>query len=142
MRLTEEQFAELERRRGALAKRQASSPQKRVQALGRLKPGEMNKTEARYAEHLEAERLAGEIAWWAFEAVKLRLAPNTHLTVDFFVMRSDGRLEAHDVKGAKGMRTDDAVVKMKVAAQMFPWPFFYVYPPKKGENTGWLIEAV
>src|SRR6266567_7806807 len=58
-------------------------------ALGRLKTGEMNKTEAAYDQHLWQRFFAKEILWHKFEAVKLRLADNTFLTVDFAVMRAD-----------------------------------------------------
>jgi len=34
-----------------------------MQALGRLKTGEMNKSEANYAKHLELRKQAGEILW-------------------------------------------------------------------------------
>lgn len=110
---------------------------RRYQALGRLRNGEMNKTEARYAIYLENEKQAGRVLWYAFEAVKLKLAHNTHLTVDFFVLLADGRLEAHDVKGAKSIFTDDARAKMKIAADKFPWQFCAVYPKNKRYGEGW-----
>lgn len=62
-------------------------------------PGEMNKTEEAYAAHLALQLAAGEIAWFRFESVKLKLAEKTHLTIDFFVMTAAGDLEAHEVKG-------------------------------------------
>lgn len=105
-----------------------AAPPANVQALGRLPAGKMNKTESRYAERLEQLRLTGEVVWWKFEAVTLKLAHDTRLTVDFFVMLRSGELQAHDVKGSEAMVTDDAKVKMKVAAGMFPWAFFYCYP--------------
>jgi len=46
----------------------------------------MNKTEEAYAAHLALQLAAGEIAWFRFESVKLKLAEKTHLTIDFFVM--------------------------------------------------------
>lgn len=111
-----------------------------MQAKGRLPKGTMNATEARYASHLEQLRLAGEVLWWKFEAITLTLAPRTTITVDFALMLACGALEMHDVKGAKAIYEDDAKVKMKVAAQMFPWQFRVVFPvPKAG---GWKIEAV
>lgn len=55
-------------------------------ALGRLKTGEMNKTEAAYAAWLDALQAAGEIQWHRFEGLKLRLANNTFYTPDFAVM--------------------------------------------------------
>lgn len=44
---------------------------RRVLALGRLKSGQMNKSEAAYATALEAARIAQEIVWYAFEGVTL-----------------------------------------------------------------------
>jgi hypothetical protein len=106
-------------------------------------PGEMNKTEKSYAEQLEALRTAGVVAWWGFEKVKLRLAPKTHLTMDFVVVLASGAIEAVDVKGRKGDRywaEEDAKVKLKVAATMFPWLRFYVAWPAQG--GGWNREAI
>ncbi|WP_313453240.1 DUF1064 domain-containing protein [Stutzerimonas nitrititolerans] len=130
LRLSEQELAGLVKTgKGArAAKPSAPAGKQRIQALGRMKPGQMNKTEARYAQLLDQRKLAGEVLWYAFEAVKLKLADNTHLTVDFFVLLSNGELQAHDVKGAKAMVEDDAKAKMKVAADKFPWPFFMCYP--------------
>lgn len=47
---------------------------KQIQALGRLKTGQMNKTESAYCQHLEQRKRAGEIAWYRFEGIKLRLS--------------------------------------------------------------------
>lgn len=44
----------------------------RAFALGRLKPGTMNKTETAYGAHLALLMAAGEVLWWKFEALKLR----------------------------------------------------------------------
>lgn len=59
---------------------------RQLQALGRLKTGQMNKTESAYSQHLEMRKHAGEIAWYRFEGIKLRLADNTFYTPDFAVM--------------------------------------------------------
>jgi hypothetical protein len=114
----------------------------KLYALGRLKPGQMNKTELAYSQHLELQKRAGEIAWYAFDAVKLRLAGNTFLNVDFFVMLASGELQARDVKGSLKIITEDAAVKMKVANQYFPFRFFYAIPRPKKSGGGWdLIEV-
>ena len=89
-------------------------------ALGRLKTGEMNRTEAKYAAELELQRAAGTVAWWKFEGVKLRLADATFYTPDFNVMLADGTLEMHEIKG---FWQDDARVKIKVAASLYPFRF-------------------
>lgn len=104
-------------------------------ALGRLKVGTMNKTEERYALLLDAEKMAGRVLWWKFEGLKLRLADNTFYTPDFNVMVADGVLEMHEVKG---FWKDDARVKIKIAASMFPFRFLSFTPRKGG---GWDVET-
>ena len=89
-------------------------------ALGRLKTGDMNRSEAKYAAELELRRQAGEVAWFKFEGVKLRLADGCFYSPDFAVMLSDGTLEMHEVKG---FWQDDARVKVKVAASLYPFRF-------------------
>ncbi len=97
----------------------------RLRARGRTrKPrGTMNRLEAAYAQHLALRRSAGDLEWFAYEAVKLRLAEKTFLTVDFFLMLPSGELEAHEVKG---LMEDDAAVKLKVAASLYPFRFVLV----------------
>jgi hypothetical protein len=109
-----------------------------ILALGRLKTGQMNKTEAAYEAHLKLRKLAGEVAWYKFEAFKLRLADNTFFTVDFAVMLTDGTLEMHEVKG---FWTDDARVKIKVAADLYPFRFIAVQALPKKEGGGWRVET-
>jgi hypothetical protein len=96
------------------------SPKPACFALGRLKAGTMNKTEAAYAARLEAQRQAGDVLWWAFECLKLRLADSTFYSPDFIVLVANGTLEAHEVKG---YWQDDARAKIKIAAALFPIRF-------------------
>lgn len=98
------------------------------------KSGQMNKLEAAYAARLESLKLAGEIADYRFECIKLRLADNTFYAPDFMVLRPDGAFEVHEVKGHW---EDDARVKIKVAAAQFPFKFVAV---KKTKN-GWVREV-
>lgn len=107
---------------------------KNFKAKGRLKTGEMNKTEQLYASVLETRRIAGEIELYKFEAVKFRLADNTFYTPDFMVMLKSGEIELHEVKG--GFIMDDAKVKIKVAAEMYPFIFkLCKYNKKQWEIT-------
>lgn len=106
-------------------------------ALGRLKRGVMNKTEAAYQAHLEARKQAGEVVWYAFEAYTFKLADNTRYTPDFAVMLASGVMEFHEVKGAKAIFEDDAKVKIKVAADRFPHQFIAVFPIAKKRGGGW-----
>jgi hypothetical protein len=77
----------------------------------------MNKLEAAYSAELDLLLRAGEIRGWKFEAVKLRLADKTFYTPDFLVVLKDGSLEFHETKGHM---KDDAAVKLKVAAELYP----------------------
>lgn len=93
------------------------------------KPGEMNKTESAYAARLDVLKAAGEISDYQFEAVKLKLAKATFYTPDFVVIR-DNCIEIHEVKG---FWQDDARVKIKVAADKFPWFRFVAVKKNKKE---------
>lgn len=99
-------------------------------ALGRMGVGKKNKTETEYGLHLEMRRQAGEVAWYAFEGIKLRLADGTFYSPDYAVMLANGELEIHEVKGHW---MDDARVKIKVAAEKFPFRFLAIRKGKRGE---------
>lgn len=115
---------------------------KRHFALGRLKQGQKNRSEQRYEDEvLRPALMAGSVLWYRFEGVKLRLADNTFLTVDFAVLPASGVLEMHDVKGARAIYADDAKVKMKVAAEAYPFAFKVAFPPAR-KGAGWEIEDV
>lgn len=103
-------------------------------ALGRLKTGAMNKTEAAYERDLRDAQSLGYIIWYRFEGLKLRLADNTFYTPDFAVLASDYVLECHEVKG---FWTDDARVKIKVAADQYPFRFKAVKARSKKNGGGW-----
>ena len=84
-------------------------------------PGRMTKTERAFADRLEAQRKAGEIVSWRFEAQKFRLtdlADRTWYTPDFKVLFPDGRQEFIEVKG--GHIWEDGLVKFKIARSQFP----------------------
>ena len=116
------------------ARRHSPKP---MQALGRLKADAMNKTEEAYAAHLGLRLRAGEIAWFRFEGIKVRLADSTFYTPDFAVMRTDGAMELHEVKGHW---QDDARVKIKVAAEQYPFRFLAVKARAKRDGGGFSEE--
>jgi len=89
----------------------------------------MNGLEKLYQEYLFFRRAAGEILWYKYEGIKLRLADKTFYNPDFVVMTHEGFLEIHEVKG---FWEDDARVKIKVAAQMFPFRFLGITKTKDG----------
>ena len=108
-----------------------------LQALGRLKVGAMNQTEAASARTLELRKVSGEVAWYKFEGLKFRLADNTFYTPDFAVQLADGALEAHEVKGHW---QEDARAKIKIAADMYPLRFVAVQALPKKAGGGWKVE--
>jgi hypothetical protein len=103
----------------------------RGKARGRVKhePGRMNKLEADYSAFLCG-------VFHRFESVKFRLADKTFYTPDFMVMQSDGTIEFHEVKG---FWEDDARVKVKVFAEMYPEFVVKAITKTKGQ---WNVEVI
>ncbi len=140
LRWTEEQLAAHQKRVPALAKPAPDAAPALPVATGTVREPDMNKTEAEYAGMLEARKSGGEILWWAYEAVTLKLADNTRYTPDFLVMLADGTLEIHETKG--GFIREDGWLKLKVAAGMFPFRFFLCQKQAKKAGGGWQIRRV
>lgn len=110
---------------------------KRLYALGRLKKGQLNKTEQSYQDHLELLMRAGEILWYKFEGLTFKLADNLRYTPDFIVMNKSGELEAIEVKS---WWVGDAKAKIKMASESFPIKFTAVYAKPKKDGGGWKVE--
>lgn len=110
-------------------------------AKGRMKAGQMNRTEKAYASFLEGEKHAGRIVSFWFESVKLKIADGAcFYTPDFLVLMPDGVLELHEVKGSPFIFRDDAKVKVKACATQYPFPVKVVYPRAKKNGGGWDVE--
>ena len=111
----------------------------RLYAKGRLRAGEMNRTEAKYAAELERQKHLGHIKWYSFECVKLVIAQDEKCwyTPDFLVLAADDVLELHEVKGARAVFADDSKVKVKVTAAKYPFRVKVVFPRRNG---GWDVE--
>lgn len=95
----------------------------------------MNKTEAAYSELLEHRKIAGEIQDYRFEPFKLILCHNIpglrnemSYKPDFLVVFSDS-FELHEIKG---YWREDARLKIKMAAEKFPWFRFVGVTRTKG----------
>jgi hypothetical protein len=103
------------------AQESASLEGRRPRKKGRARrvPGQMNGYETKYSLILDERKRKGEVYDWRFEPFGLRLAPSTFYHPDFIVQMEDGGLEIHEVKG--GFVKEDAWVKLKVAASMFPY---------------------
>jgi hypothetical protein len=95
----------------------------------------MNGLETRYSLLLAARLHRGEILWWKYEAMTFKLADDTRYTPDFAVLLADGEMEMHETKGP--FFRDDAKVKIKVAAELFPFRFILVQALPKREGGGW-----
>jgi len=105
----------------------------RIRPKKRRLPGVMNKLERAYQEQLEFRKLAGEIVAYRYEAIKFRLADKTFYTPDFMVTFED-RIEFHETKG---FWEDDAKVKIKMVATLFPeFGFVAVY----WKHKQWIFE--
>lgn len=101
----------------------------------RMKPGQMNKTEAERARQLEELRECGAIIGWWFQPFRLRLAEdNAYYTVDFMTMRRDGLIELEEIKGHW---EEAALVRIKVAASLFPFTFVALTKQAKRDGGGW-----
>lgn len=101
----------------------------------------MNKQEAEYAQLLDSLVGKGELLYWSYESIKLRLADRTWYTPDFFVISADSLIEFHEFKG--GFFRDDARVKIKVAAEEFPMFRFKVIKKRaKKRGGGYDIEEI
>ena len=94
----------------------------------------MNKLETAYAQTLELMRRSGQIQWFGYESITFRLAPRTRYTPDFLVVTDLGLQECHEVKG---FWRDDARVKFKVAAEMYPMFRFLSVHKNKNSRLPW-----
>lgn len=143
LRWSEEQL-DAHLRRAPEVEPQSPAAKRLPVAVGVVSPPElnpaMNKTEAEYAGMLEERRLRGEVAWWRYEAITLKLADNTRYTPDFLVLLPDGVLEIHETKG--GFIREDGWLKLKVAAALFPFRFFLCQKASKKNGGGWSIKGV
>jgi len=84
-------------------------------AKGSTPRGQMNNTERRWAQRLDA---SGEVLWWAYETVRIRYGEGGWHSPDFVLCRLDGSLEVHETKG--GHMTDAGRTRFKAAAKALP----------------------
>ena len=103
----------------------------------RRAPGTMNKTEAAYGAHLEDRESRGEVLWYRFEGLTFKLAPDCRYTPDFLVMLPDGLMECHE---CKGFWAEDEKIKIRLAADLFPFRFVAMKKQAKKRGGGWSRE--
>ena len=93
-------------------------------------PMRMNKLEKRFEDEVLRPSVAtGGILSYKFEPIKLRMAKRTWYTPDFLAIRSDMVIVIYEVKG---YWEDDARVKWKTCAELFPEFVFVAARHSKG----------
>ena len=102
----------------------------------------MNKLESDYAAYLEQQKMANWILDYRFESFKLILVHGVpgkrnemNYTPDFMLIANDNQVQFYEVKG---YWREDARLKIKMAAELFPWFSFYGVTRIKGQ---WEYEA-
>ncbi len=111
-------------------------------------PKGMNKTEQQYAAHLELQKAAGAILWYAYEPLTFKLAHDCRYSPDFAVLMADHTIALIDTKA--GIRSkagastylceEDSKIKIRVAARLFP--FFKWSIAYKDKRTGEWTEVL
>lgn len=119
---------------------QGAEPQAPVPAFA-MRPtadeAKLNTTERRYLARLRDPGHQMEPhEWVGVQCITLKLADDTRYTPDFWTL-TRGALVAHEVKG--GFTRDDAWVKLKVAARLYPFIRFCIARYEKG---GWEVKDI
>lgn len=91
----------------------------------------LNKTEQAFKKYMQPS-VEGVLL---DQAITLKIANGCRYTPDFVLIEMPN-VAAYEVKG---FMRDDAAVKLKVAASLYPWIRFHLVTRKKGE---WLIQEI
>lgn len=87
----------------------------------------LNKTERAYLAFL----LRLDDVWVGVQNLTFKLANDCRFTPDFCAIDQRGKMRCIDVKG---FQREDALIKIKVAARLFPFVLFVIV---KKNGTGW-----
>lgn len=121
--------------RAIIAKARTPVPTVEVEPRRPREPS-MNMTERAYGRHLDDLKASGVVTWWAFNAVRLRIAMGEKAAFykpDFMVLYADGHWECHETKGYEHAA---GILRLKIAAGIYPFKFVMV----KRCGEGWMIE--
>lgn len=125
--------------RGKAQQKTAALPnvsENQMVVLAKLTPStdeqKLNKTERAYLDYLRALKPL----WLGIQCLTIKLGDDTRYTPDFIVIDHQGVIHAREVKG---FWRDDARVKIKVAARMYPWLRFTAAQKTK---EGWKHEEI
>jgi len=97
------------------------------------KKRKMNKLELRYADQMELMKRSGNIVDWKFEGLRFKLADGAWYKPDFLIVMP-GRFEIHETKGHW---REAARVRIKVAADLYPW---FKFVAVRWEKKQWVYE--
>jgi hypothetical protein len=113
---------------GAKLERPARHEPKPMTITPTTDEAKLNKTERTYLAYLRGTNSG---AWIGVQNITLKLADDTRFTPDFSVVNHDGEMRLIDVKG---FQREDALIKIKVAARLFPFCRFVIV---KRDGSGW-----
>lgn len=94
----------------------------------------LNKTERAFLEYLRGPMSPCQGQWIGVQSITLKLAHDCRYTPDFMTVGF-----AYTFWEVKGWWRDDARVKIKVAARLFPWATFIAV---KKTKSGWEKEII
>jgi hypothetical protein len=108
-------------------------PQARLKVADPCEVAGLNKTERSFFEFLKSMAYP----WIETQAITLKLGHDCRYTPDFAVLSETGSFVLYEVKG---FWRDDARVKIKVAARMFP--MFRFIAVQRAKGGGWNFEEI
>lgn len=120
-------------------------------ARGRRRDQGMNSTEKRYAEQLKLRYQVGEVLWWGYECITLKLGEDCRYTPDFCVMLASLDFRCIDTKATVTklnskkepylvpLCEDDSKSKIATAASLFPLGFYLAFQDADGN---WIEKEV
>ncbi len=114
-------------------------PAKRAKQMIRQNSAALNKTEQAFKDYLTPRHFP-----ILCQAVTLKIGNGVRYTPDFFCPKD--ATNGHEAAvtecvayEVKGFMRDDAAVKLKVAASLYPWIKFHLVSRKKGE---WIVQEI
>lgn len=122
---------------GAAILRELETPAAPVKVPRTLANG-MNKLERDFSLQLDLCKLRGDIKWWAFNSIRLKLTGgkrSAYYKPDFAVITGSDEMVFYETKG---FLREAANLRIKVAAGLFPCFRFIMVRRIKGE---WIYDA-
>jgi hypothetical protein len=111
-----------------------TNPKPRVRAKSKPDPKFKSGLERDYADFLETLYKQGQIQYWSYEPIRLRMGDATGYNPDFFVISSDGEPQFHETKG---FMRPNARTKLYTCAEQY-WMFcFYLVTRNKKKEWHW-----